>query len=154
MHDLEDKAAAGSVDGVQHFLLAGPLLFGGEAHLDAGGPGLRGNVAVSGDDGAHAAGGDLAVEVYLLGGAGAVPAAEGVLGGGAQEPVGQLQGADLAGGKEFGSHGDRSPFSMDWEAFAQILLSLHYSKNGEGWQQFFLGPALRPLPLTHFPETR
>ena len=100
VHQLEDQPAAGGVDGVQHFLLAGPLLGGGKAHLDAGGPGLRGDVAVGGDDGAGAGGGNLPVEVHLLCVAGAVPVAEGVLGGGPDHPVGEGEGADLAGGKE------------------------------------------------------
>lgn len=73
VHELEDQAPACGVDGVQHFLLAGPLFRGGKTHLDAGGTGLRGDVAVRGDDGAGAGCGDLAVEFHLLRGAGARP---------------------------------------------------------------------------------
>lgn len=76
--------------GVQHFLLAGPLLLGGEADLNAGGAGLGGDVAVSGDDGAGPGGGNVAVERDLFGGCRCRPVAEGILGGGADDRLGRV----------------------------------------------------------------
>ena len=146
VHELEDEATAGLVDGVQDLFLAGPLLGGSEAHLDAGGPGFGGDVAVGSDDGAGAGGGDLPVELHLLGVAGAVPVAEGVLGGRADEPVGQGEGADLAGGEESCCHRVKSPFQV-FEALenapgrgSAIRYSIiskgggNYKRKGEGWR--------------------
>ena len=99
VHELEDQAAACFVHGVQHFLLAGPLFLGGKADLNAGGAGFGGDVAVSGDDGAGPGGGNVAVERDLFGGAGAVPVAEGVLGGGAdgQSPLYHVKNSETFG---------------------------------------------------------
>ena len=137
VHELEDQAAACLVHGVQHFLLAGPLFLGGKADLDAGGAGLGGDVAVSGDDGAGPGGGNVAVERDLFGGAGAVPVAEGVLGGGADDPVGQGHGADLAGREEVGRHG-QSP--------------LYHVKNSETFGRW--STANTSLYRTHAKNTR
>ena len=137
VHELEDQAAACLVHGVQHFLLAGPLFLGGKADLNAGGAGFGGDVAVSGDDGAGPGGGNVAVERDLFGGAGAVPVAEGVLGGGADDPVGQGHGADLAGREEVGRHG-QSP--------------LYHVKNSETFGRW--STANTSLYRTHAKNTR
>lgn len=110
VHELEDQTAPGGVDGVQDGFLAVPLFLGGEAYLNASGTGFGGDVAIGGDDGPHAALGDFLIEGHLLGGTASVPLAEGVLGGGADEAVGQSEAAQLTGGEECRCHKIWSPF--------------------------------------------
>ena len=86
------------------------------------------------------------VRGILLRGAGAVPAAEGVLGGGKDDPVGQGQGADLTGGEEFRSHGNVS-FVKCHEALGTITVQLfHYIERCRKIQEKSTG---RPAQVTY-----